>query len=58
MLVGVDVLSSTFTHLLFHLARVEVKDTYQAFWGVLIELIIGFLGLIIKAFDNQTESWA
>ena len=26
--------------------------------GVLIDLIIGFLGLIIKAFDNPTESWA
>jgi hypothetical protein len=25
------------------------------FLGVLIDLMIGFLGLIIKAFDNQTE---
>jgi hypothetical protein len=34
------------------------KEWYQAFWGVLIDLIIGFLGLIINAFDNQTKSWA
>jgi hypothetical protein len=26
----------------------SVKDTYQAFFGVLIDLIIGFLGLSIK----------
>ena len=25
---------------------------------VLIDVIIGFLGLFIKDFDNQTESWA
>jgi hypothetical protein len=32
------------------------KDHYQAFWGVLIDLIVELLGLIIKPFDNQTES--
>jgi hypothetical protein len=31
------------------------KEWYQVFFWVLIDLIIGFLGLIIKAFDNQTE---
>ena len=36
----------------------KCKDTYQALFWVLIDLIIGFLGLIIKVFDNQTESWA
>jgi hypothetical protein len=30
----------------------------SSFFWVLIDLIIGFLGLIIKAFDNQTEIWA
>jgi hypothetical protein len=34
------------------------KDTYQDFFWVLIDLIIGFLGLIINPFDNQTERWA
>jgi hypothetical protein len=34
------------------------KAWYQAFFWVLIDLIIGFLGLIIKEFDNQTEIWA
>ena len=34
---------------------VPAKAWYQAFFWVLIDLIIGFLGLIIKAFDNQTE---
>jgi hypothetical protein len=38
--------------------ELETKAAYQAFLGVLIDLIIGFLGLIIKAFDNQTEIWA
>ncbi len=33
------------------------KSWYQAFFWVLIDLIIGFLTLIIKAFDNQTEIW-
>jgi hypothetical protein len=32
------------------------KAYYQAFWGVLIDLIVELLGLIIKPFDNQTES--
>jgi hypothetical protein len=32
------------------------KAHYQAFWGVLIDLIVELLGLIIKPFDNQTES--
>jgi hypothetical protein len=31
------------------------KDHYEAFWGVLIDLIVELLGLIIKPFDNQTE---
>jgi hypothetical protein len=34
------------------------KAWYQDFFWVLIDLMIGFLGLIIKAFDNQTEIWA
>ena len=34
------------------------KVTYQAFWGVLIDLIMEFLGLIIKPFDNQTKIWS
>jgi hypothetical protein len=29
---------------------------YQAFFWVLIDLIVELLGLIIKPFDNQTES--
>ncbi len=32
------------------------KAYYQAFFRVLIDLIVEFLGLIIKPFDNQTES--
>jgi hypothetical protein len=34
---------------------VYYKDHYQAFWGVLIDLIVEFLVLIIKPFDNHTE---
>ncbi len=34
------------------------KGIYQIFWGVLIDLMFGFLGLMIKSFDIQTESWA
>jgi hypothetical protein len=34
------------------------RNDIKHFFGVLIDLIIGFLGLIIKAFDNQTEIWA
>ena len=32
-----------------------IKGHYQAFLGVLIDLIIGLLVLIIKTFDDQTE---
>ncbi len=32
------------------------KAYYQAFWGVLIDLIVELLVLIIKPFDHQTES--
>ena len=32
------------------------KASYQAFFRVLIDLIVELLGLIIKPFDNQTES--
>ena len=31
------------------------KAYYQAFFWVLIDLIVELLGLIIKTFDNQTE---
>ncbi len=34
----------------------EGKAYYQAFLGVLIDLIFELLGLIIKPFDYQTES--
>ncbi len=33
-----------------------IKDYYQAFFWVLIDLIVELLGLIIKPFDNQEES--
>jgi hypothetical protein len=33
-----------------------IKAYYQAFFWVLIDLIVELLGLIIKSFDNQTES--
>jgi hypothetical protein len=33
----------------------EDQGMISSFFWVLIDLIIGFLGLIIKAFDNQTE---
>jgi hypothetical protein len=36
--------------------RVDGKAYYQAFFWVLIDLIVELLGLIIKPFDNQTES--
>ena len=32
------------------------KAHYQAFFWVLIDLIVELLGLIIKPFDNQAES--
>jgi hypothetical protein len=35
---------------------VHSKAHYQAFFWVLIDLIVELLGLIIKPFDNQTES--
>jgi hypothetical protein len=35
---------------------VSIKAYYQAFFWVLIDLIVELLGLIIKPFDNQTES--
>jgi hypothetical protein len=38
--------------------RPSHQGMISSFFGVLIDLIIGFLGLIIKAFDNQTEIWA
>ena len=34
----------------------QFKTYYQAFFWVLIDLIVELLGLIIKPFDNQTES--
>jgi hypothetical protein len=36
--------------------HIEGKAYYQAFWRVLIDLIVELLGLIINPFDNQTES--
>ena len=36
---------------------IETKAHYQAFWGVLIDLIVELLDWIINPFDNQTESW-
>jgi hypothetical protein len=36
--------------------RVLSKAYYQAFFWVLIDLIVELLGLIIKPFDNQTVS--
>jgi len=33
------------------------KEWYQTFFLVLIDFLLGFLGLIIKVFDNQTEIW-
>jgi hypothetical protein len=36
--------------------KVIPKAYYQAFFWVLIDLIVELLGLIIKPFDNQTES--
>jgi hypothetical protein len=33
-----------------------LKAYYQAFFRVLIDLIVELFGLIIKPFDNQTES--
>jgi hypothetical protein len=36
--------------------RTPNKAYYQAFFRVLIDLIVELFGLIIKPFDNQTES--
>ncbi len=41
-----------------NMTETRSKDTYQTFLWVLIDLIIGFLGLILKSFGNQTESWS
>ncbi len=35
---------------------IDVKVYNQVCFWVLIDLIVKFLGLIIKSFDNQTES--
>ncbi len=42
-----------------HLGKksIQTKAHYQAFFWVLIDLIVDLLGLIIKPFDNQTQSW-
>jgi hypothetical protein len=32
------------------------RDHYQAFLGILIDLIVELRGLIIKPFDNQIQS--
>jgi hypothetical protein len=37
-------------------SRDRSKAYYQAFFWVLIDLIVELLGLIIKPFDNQIES--
>jgi hypothetical protein len=34
------------------------RDDTKLFFWVLIDLIIGFLDLIIKALDNRTENWS
>jgi len=39
-----------------HSLSLPFKAYYQAFFWVLIDLIVELLGLIIKPFDNQTES--
>ncbi len=38
-------------------ARNDIKLLF-GYWLIWLYCIIGFLGLLIKAFDNQTESWA
>jgi hypothetical protein len=37
-------------------SSLSIKAYYQAFFRVLIDLIVELFGLIIKPFDNQTES--
>jgi hypothetical protein len=44
-----------FIYILF--SSLFTKVYYQAFFWVLIDLIVEILGLIIKSCDNQTESW-
>jgi hypothetical protein len=39
-----------------HLPPRPIKTHYQAFFGVLIDLIVDLLDLIIKSFHNQTET--
>ncbi len=53
---SIDRLQNVIDVFLDILSEVDTK-LFLAFW-VLIDLIVGFLGLIIKAFDNQTEIWA
>jgi hypothetical protein len=36
--------------------EIQTKAYYQAFFRVLIDLIVELFGLIMKPFDNQTES--
>jgi hypothetical protein len=48
-------ISNLYTLLVLELIILNYKDTYQGFFSTLIDLIIGFLVLIIKTFDNQTE---
>jgi hypothetical protein len=43
-------------HILVALCVHTAKAYYQAFFRVLIDLIVELFGLIIKPFDNQTES--
>jgi hypothetical protein len=45
--------------LLFHVLSLydKSKVTHQAFFWVLIDLIMELLGLIMKPFDNQTKIW-
>ena len=45
------------TLLTYKYTPVHHKVHYQAFWGVLIGLIVELLDLIIKPFEEQTESW-
>jgi hypothetical protein len=50
-----SICDTSFLHL-GHLRAVLIKVHYQAFFGVLIDSIVELLVLIIKPFDNQTES--
>jgi hypothetical protein len=44
------------THQVVNSRGQHCKAYYQAFFWVLIDLIVELLGLIVKPFDNQTES--